>query len=287
MTTMRASMRSEVQAYLAQGLPSAPSQQSAESLAWRLSCFDSGFAYARYIEEDYFSIKGKRLLDLACAWGGHAIAFACEGAQVVASDLNDHHFPSLSSFSRRQGLELWPSRADCERLPFADRTFDVVMGLELVEHIESVDAFAAEVARVLRPGGICIISTPPRLRSLVQGEPHYGIRGLTTLPLPCQRAVATRWFGRGYPYPITRQYTSASKVIRPFASRGLRGFAVLRGRLARCLVGSPWMLWLARELFWSFVVVTKPALPPPSGEEYGYAQTHCDATSEDSGVLRT
>lgn len=46
------------------------------------------------------------------------------------------------------------------RLPYADGTFDVVCSLEVVEHVQDQFAFTRELARVLRPGGVAIVSTP-------------------------------------------------------------------------------------------------------------------------------
>lgn len=259
-TAHAALVKQKLQSYLTPGVARGPEEGRTERLAWRLSCFDSGLDYVRYVEEHWFGIKGKRVLDLACGWGGHAVAFACEGAQAFASDLNDHNFSSLTRFSNEQNLNMVVLRADCVDLPFTRLTFDVVIALELVEHLAFVDAFATEVVRVLRPGGICLISTPPKLRSLVQGEPHYGIKGVTMLPLSWQKVVASKLLGRSYPYPIPRQYTTASKVIQPFVARGLHGVPVLRGRLADRLKDSPFLLRLAQELFWSFLVVEKPTL---------------------------
>jgi len=254
-------VRGSLESYFTQVVANDPEPGRRKTLAWRLSCFDAGLECVRYVEKHYFAIQGKRVLDIGCAWGGHAVAFASKGAQVFASDINDHEFPWLRRFSNTHDLDLHILRGNCVGLPFNDLTFDVIIALELVEHIDSVEPFAGEVARVLRPGGICLISTPPRFRSLLWGEPHYGIRGLTILPLAWQRFVATQVLGRSHPYPITRQYTVASKVIRPFASEGLKGAPVLRGRLCRYLSNYPLMLRAAQEVLWSFVVVVKPAVP--------------------------
>lgn len=252
-------IRDGLREYFAQLVATYPPERQHKTIEWRISCFETGLAYARYIQDNHFAIQGKRVLDVACAWGGHAVAFATQGSEVVASDLSDHMFSALARFTREFGLNLSILRADCERLPFPDQTFDVVMALELVEHIPSVESFAREVGRILRPGGICVISTPARLRCLIEGEPHYGIKGITVLPLAWQRLLAARLFGCSYPFPIIRQYTTASRVIEPFASRGLTGIAVLRGRLAKLLVSKPLALRVARELLWSFLIVKRSA----------------------------
>lgn len=44
--------------------------------------------------------------------------------------------------------------------PFADASFDAVFGIEIIEHVENPRFFLREVSRVLRPGGIAVVSTP-------------------------------------------------------------------------------------------------------------------------------
>jgi SAM-dependent methyltransferase len=45
------------------------------------------------------------------------------------------------------------------RLPFADRTFDLVHTNQLIEHVRDTDGFVSEIRRVLKPGGMACIST--------------------------------------------------------------------------------------------------------------------------------
>jgi 2-polyprenyl-3-methyl-5-hydroxy-6-metoxy-1,4-benzoquinol methylase len=142
-------------------------------------------------------------------------------------------------------------------LPFASQSFDIILAFELIEHIPSVDRFAAEVARLLRPGGVCLVSTPARLRSLIEGEPHYGLKVLTALPFALQGFVARKFFGKQYPYPIARQYSRASQVIKAFNAHGLDGRPVLTGRLAGKLQSRPKMARAASKWAWNFVAVEK------------------------------
>lgn len=249
-------MLRELEAYFEGIVEAEPGNDRAGQVAWRRSCFEAGARYADFVEEEEFPVAGKRVLDLACAWGGHAIAFANRGAQVVGADLNHHQFPSLNRFAQRQGMSLSLAQASCEQLPFAAGIFDLVLAFELVEHIPSPEALAAEVWRVLRPGGICLLSTPARLPSVVWGEQHYQVKGLPLLPFRWQGWVATKLLGRSYPFPITRQYLRADQVIAPFVSVGFTGRPIVRGRRAGRLQGTA-LEWIAEQLFWSFFVLRK------------------------------
>lgn len=59
-----------------------------------------------------------------------------------------------------------------KHLPYQDSTFDIVTATEVIEHLEDVRAVLREIYRVLKPGGVCVLSTPnilnlnSRLRNL-------------------------------------------------------------------------------------------------------------------------
>jgi SAM-dependent methyltransferase len=96
---------------------------------------------------------GQRVLDVAAGTGNASLPAAQTGATVTASDLT----PELLDAGRRraeaQGVGLDWATADAEDLPFEDASFDVVMssiGAMFAPHHATV---AAELTRVLRPGG--------------------------------------------------------------------------------------------------------------------------------------
>tara|TARA_B110000008_G_C16956756_1_gene558527 strand:- start:322 stop:1155 length:834 start_codon:yes stop_codon:yes gene_type:complete len=51
-----------------------------------------------------------------------------------------------------------------ERLPFDDATFDVITSSLVLEHVENVDFYYSEAARILKPGGVCFFNFPHRLK---------------------------------------------------------------------------------------------------------------------------
>lgn len=101
-------------------------------------------------------------------------------------------------------------RVACERiqydgrLPFADESFDVVVSIEVIEHVENQFAFWRELARIGRPGARIIVTTPnvlninSRLRTLFTGFP------LLFEPLPLDGHDPRRL--SGHIHPVTPYY---------------------------------------------------------------------------------
>jgi SAM-dependent methyltransferase len=75
-------------------------------------------------------------------------------------------------------------------LPFRDARFDLVLMLEVIEHLADIPHALREIARVLRPGGIAIVTTPNRLN--VSSRIHYLLSGYykgRRAPLPYRYRV--------------------------------------------------------------------------------------------------
>lgn len=106
------------------------------------------------------------LLDMGCGRGPYALFLAAQrGLRVRALDLD----PEALDWQRRGALRLALApaefatvQADSRELPFPEASFDRVLNLGSIEHIRgNGDAVAAaEMARVLRPGGLAVLTVP-------------------------------------------------------------------------------------------------------------------------------
>ncbi|NTW01214.1 MAG: class I SAM-dependent methyltransferase [Oscillochloris sp.] len=124
-------------------------------------------------------LDGMRLLDLGAGMGGFAVAAALRGAKVVACEYNPAYCEIVRLRAARYNLRLPVFNAAGETLPFGDASFDTVVAWDVIEHVQSPDAMLTEIARVLRPGGHCLITAINR-RAWI--DPHYHMRGINWLP---------------------------------------------------------------------------------------------------------
>ena len=111
--------------------------------------------YAPWMPEvmGFNEFSGAKLLEVGCGMGTDLLQFARGGAKVTGVDLT----PRSIETSRRH-LELYGQTgefaiADCERLPFADESFDVAYSNGVLHHTPDTVGAVREIHRVLKPGG--------------------------------------------------------------------------------------------------------------------------------------
>ena len=102
---------------------------------------------------------GFRVLEAACGDGAGTRFLAARVASVVAVDLERRQLPRLATLRALRGPVLAVASDVC-RLPFPDAYFDAVTSFETIEHTADPAACLASLARVLRPGGVLVLSTP-------------------------------------------------------------------------------------------------------------------------------
>ncbi len=194
------------------------------------------------------------IIDVGAGNGGVAIGLANEQRNlVVALDLVPN--PALIELRRSTGIPVRQVVASAFELPFRDGKADVVLCLETVEHLERLPHAAAEMMRLLIPGGQVMITTPARSRFLLEPDPHFAIRGLLLLPDRLQKFVVQRWYPRVKHYDVHHIFWTAWGIIRAFPGRGR----------TETLVGIPWpgrprnlreILWkLLRRFLWDRIVI--------------------------------
>ncbi|WIX33794.1 glycoside hydrolase family 99-like domain-containing protein [Salinicola sp. JS01] len=103
-------------------------------------------------------VEGKDVLDIACGEGYGAHLLAERAARVTGVDIDTDTVAHARAAYPADNLEFLAG--DCAEIPLADASVDVVVSFETIEHHDRHREMLAEIRRVLRPGGLLIISSP-------------------------------------------------------------------------------------------------------------------------------
>lgn len=99
------------------------------------------------------------VLDLGCAGGFMAEALATRGAKVTGIDPAAHAIYAARVHAADTGLEIQYDVGVGEELLYENAAFDVVVCVDVLEHVGDLTKVLAEVARVLKPGGLFLFDT--------------------------------------------------------------------------------------------------------------------------------
>jgi SAM-dependent methyltransferase len=106
-------------------------------------------------------VAGLRVADAACGTGyGSAMLVRAGAGRVDGFDISPEAVAEASRVCRSPSARF--RVASALNLPAADATYDVYISFETIEHLDDDEAFLAEAVRVLRPGGLMLLSTPNR-----------------------------------------------------------------------------------------------------------------------------
>jgi 2-polyprenyl-6-hydroxyphenyl methylase/3-demethylubiquinone-9 3-methyltransferase len=106
-----------------------------------------------YFERVLGGYAGKRILDVGCGGGVFSEALARAGANVLGFDASERSLEAACEHAREAGLEIDYRLALAEDFE-PDGTFDVVTAVDVLEHVEDVDATLDMCASALKPGGV-------------------------------------------------------------------------------------------------------------------------------------
>ena len=139
--------------------------------------------FAALTEEIASLLPASAYLDAGCGDGRFLAALSALGpipCRVVGVDIADSILATARRAVAAADLDAELLRGNLERLPFEDAEFDLVVSIQVLEHLLDAAAGVRELARVLRPGGTLLLSTDNRRRlvSKLLNGPRWLVAGL-------------------------------------------------------------------------------------------------------------
>jgi 2-polyprenyl-6-hydroxyphenyl methylase/3-demethylubiquinone-9 3-methyltransferase len=128
----------------------------------------------RFIKDNISSLGHKdfsklKLLDVGCGGGLVSVPMSRLGFDVTAIDASPENIATCQVYANDNGLDI--NFRHCLVEDLQQETFDVILALEIIEHVENPGSFLKYLAPLLKPKGILIVSTLNKnLKSLLLGK---------------------------------------------------------------------------------------------------------------------
>ncbi|MFL5031016.1 MAG: bifunctional 2-polyprenyl-6-hydroxyphenol methylase/3-demethylubiquinol 3-O-methyltransferase UbiG [Xanthobacteraceae bacterium] len=104
-------------------------------------------------------LRGLRILDIGCGAGVLSEPLARIGAAVVGADAAETSIEVAKRHAAGSGLDIDYRAVTAEVLADAGERFDIVLAMEVVEHVADVDLFVRRCAEMIKAGGLMIVAT--------------------------------------------------------------------------------------------------------------------------------
>jgi len=103
-----------------------------------------------------------KVLDVGCGTGSLALKLARQGYQVVGVDISESCIKITKNRVKEEGLtkSVIVSIGSATKINLPDNSVDCVIAGEVLEHLKDDGAAVSEFSRVIKPGGVCIITVP-------------------------------------------------------------------------------------------------------------------------------
>lgn len=153
------------------------------------------------------ALKGLRILDIGCGGGLLCEPLARMGADMVGADAGKTNIEVAKLHAVQSGLDIDYRATTAEALAEAGETFDVVLNMEVVEHVSNVNLFLTACANMVRKDGLMLIATINRT---------FKARALAIV----MAEQVLRWLPKG-----THQYEKLVKpeeIAAPVEAAGMR-----------------------------------------------------------------
>lgn len=107
-------------------------------------------------------LTGLSLVDIGCGGGLLAEPMARLGGHVTGIDASEKNIGIASLHASQEGVDIDYRCTSAEALAAEEVQFDIVLAMEVIEHVADVDSFMSAIAKLAKPGGLVFIATPNR-----------------------------------------------------------------------------------------------------------------------------
>jgi ubiquinone/menaquinone biosynthesis C-methylase UbiE len=214
----------------------------------------------------------ERTLEIGCGTGYFTLNMMRAGmiGKATCTDISPGMLATLDANAKRLGLQVETVSADAERLPFEDRSFDLVLGHAVLHHIPDLPTAFGELARVLAPGGTLLFAgEPSRYGDRLAGVPKRLAGAVAPLWRAALRARPAGWAGSGSDGAPDAALESVVDVhaFAPGELRELaRGAGLEQVRVSGEELLANWFGWTNRTL----EATAEPADVPWAWRQYAY-----------------
>jgi ubiquinone/menaquinone biosynthesis C-methylase UbiE len=145
-------------------------------------------------KEDYV---GKKVLDAGCGTGEYSCWYANQGGDVTGVDLSETSLDNATDYAKREGIKnVKFEKQSVLKLNFPDASFDYVASMGVLHHTPNPYGGFRELCRVLRPGGVILISLYNRYGRFRHNVKQSVVKGLAGDDIDNRVAWAKRLFPR-------------------------------------------------------------------------------------------
>jgi ubiquinone/menaquinone biosynthesis C-methylase UbiE len=140
-------------------------------------------------------VAGKRVLDFGCGSGYGTALIAEHCFSAVGIDISEEALRYARDHFSAHGLSFSHiAQIEDAALPFEAESFDVVLSFQVIEHIQAVDLYLSEIRRVLKPGGLIILSTPDRASRLFSFQKPWNVWHIKEYSAPQLQILLEKFF---------------------------------------------------------------------------------------------
>lgn len=106
-----------------------------------------------------YPLEGLKVLDIGCGAGLLSESVAALGGRVHGVDIAERNIAIATQHARQAGLDIRYETGTAEMLVEREARYDLVLNMEVVEHVADLPAFMKACCELTRPGGIMVIAT--------------------------------------------------------------------------------------------------------------------------------